>query len=80
MNNIEQELERLRAENEQLRQLIAEGKQKILQIVDIINLKEIANENLLFVKLPMIIRKIQNNPRMIEDMIAFANKLKSFEP
>lgn len=80
MNSIEQELERLRAENEQLRQIIAEGKQKILQIVDIINLKEIANENLLFIKLPMIIRKIQNNPRMIEDMVAFANKLKSFEP
>lgn len=80
MNNIEQnELERLRCENEQLKQLIAEGKEKISQIVDIINLKEIANDNMLFIKMPMIVRKFQNNPRMIEEIVAYVKRLNEVE-
>lgn len=80
MNSIDfDEIQRLRKENEELKALIKEGKEKFEKIKDILNIKEIANMNMLFVKLPLIIRSIQNNPELIQEILNYLEKLKKYE-
>jgi hypothetical protein len=72
-------LDELRRENEELKALLHEGKEIFGKITDILNLKKIAQSNMLFAKLPGIIRKVQENPAIIEEVLQFVNKLNKYE-
>lgn len=78
-NQILNENINLSKENEELKSLLKEGKEIFNKISDIINIKKIAESNMLFAKLPGIIRKIQDNPDMIEEIMKFINKLNKYE-
>lgn len=80
MNNIDfQELQRLRKENEELKQLLHEGRTLFSKVSELLNLKKIAQSNMLFAKLPLLIRTIQNNPMIIEDILQFLKKIEKYE-
>lgn len=80
MNNIDfHKFQQLRKENEELKHLIKEGREIFENVSDILNLKKIAESNMLFAKLPAIIRKIQDNPELINNVIQFIDKIKKYE-
>ncbi len=79
INSEFEELQRLRKENENLKGLIKEGHEIFNKLDSIINIKKMANMNFLFASMGRIIRTIQNNPDLIEEIIAYIQKLKKYE-
>lgn len=80
MNNFDlQELQRLRKENEELKALLEEGKALFENFSDLLSIKKFASMNLLLGKLPIVIRKIQDNPDMMDKVLKFIEKLKKYE-
>lgn len=74
-----QELERLRKENEELKEVIKEGIHIFNYISDFIGLKKAAMNHMLLAKIPFLIRKVQDNPDLIEQIMEYINKIKKYE-
>lgn len=77
MNN--EEIKKLQQENEELKALIKEGKVIFNNISEIINIKQIAKNNMMMARIPFLIRKIQDNPNMMDEILNFVNKLNRYE-
>ncbi|NSW46461.1 MAG: hypothetical protein HPY79_11665 [Bacteroidales bacterium] len=74
-----EENKKLLTENKELKKLLKEGKQLFSNVSDLLNLKKIADNGMMFAKIPGIIRKIQDNPKLMEEILQFINKLNQYE-
>ena len=73
------ELEQLKQENEQLKQVIREGKEIFVFVKDFLGLKDAANDNMLMVKIPLMISKITRNPQVLKRLTDYVEKINAIE-
>jgi len=73
------ELEQLKQENEQLKQVIREGKEIFVFVKDFLGLKDAANDNMLMVKIPLMISKITRNPQILKRLTDYVEKINTIE-
>ena len=73
------ELEQLKQENEQLKQVIREGKEIFVFVKDFLGLKDAVNDNTLMVKIPLMISKITRNPQVLKRLTDYVEKINAIE-
>jgi hypothetical protein len=73
------ELEQLKQENEQLKQIIREGKEIFVFVKDFLGLKDAANDNMLIVKISLMIGKLTRNPQVIKKLTDYIEKINAIK-
>jgi len=73
------EIEQLRKENEELKQIIREGKEVFVYVIDFLGLKDAANDSRLMIKLSLMVGKLTRNPDVINKITKYIEKVNSLE-